>query len=338
LPRIDSCSLVVAAPDNSSYNIYLYGGRDPILGKIYDDIYILSMPSFTWQLMYTGQSARFGHTCHLVGNRQMLTVGGSLNLNVTSGCDWETKGVAIIDLSTKTWGSVFNAKAPAYTVTQDTVDVIGGTPKGNATMLAPVGGFANAQLNTIFFPPKKTAASPSGTASVGGSSGSNSASVPEPAKKVNGGAIAGGVIACLAVLGLIGLAVFLIMRRRQRNYQAAHSNPSSQHDEKDIEPVHELAGRNDYSELGGQQQQYSELGAAQHSELGAAPQYELAAPQQSYELATGTEQTKRISRKPSIELARSPSGDETELRTQQDALPLPSSKRSSLQPRTAGRT
>lgn len=30
LPRVDFCVVSVAAPDNSSYNIFLYGGKSPI--------------------------------------------------------------------------------------------------------------------------------------------------------------------------------------------------------------------------------------------------------------------------------------------------------------------
>lgn len=318
----------MAAPDNSSYNIYLYGGRDPVLGVLYDDIYILSLPSFTWQLMYTGKSARFGHTCHLVGNRQMITVGGSLSSNVTTGCDWEEKGVAIIDLSTKQWGSVFNANAAPYTVTQDTVNAIGGTPQGGATMLAPVGGFSDPKLQTIFFPPKK-AATPSGT--TGGSTASSS-SLPE--KKASGGAIAGGVIAGLAGLGLIvGLVFFLVRRHRQRNQQTLGSGQKNEH-EKGFPGAHELSGKTNYSELGSQTR-FAELSdQSAYAELGAAPHYELAAPQQSYELESGYNESKRISE---IKLARSPAGDETELRTQQETLPLPSSRRNSFQPGVAGR-
>jgi hypothetical protein len=77
--------------------------------------------------MYSGESPRYGHTCHLVANRQLLTVGGAANTNVTKGCDWENKSVGVMDLSTKTWGSIYNANAPAYEVTQDIVDKIGGT-------------------------------------------------------------------------------------------------------------------------------------------------------------------------------------------------------------------
>jgi hypothetical protein len=80
--------------------------------------------------MYSGDSPRYGHTCHLVGNRQLLTVGGALGTNITKACDWETKSVGIMDLSTNTWGSVYNAYAPAYEVTQVLVDVIGGSSVG----------------------------------------------------------------------------------------------------------------------------------------------------------------------------------------------------------------
>lgn len=77
--------------------------------------------------MFSGESPRFGHTCHLVANRLMLTVGGSLNVNVTKGCDWETKSVALMDLSSNRWGSVYDAFAPPYTVTGDLLPVIGGS-------------------------------------------------------------------------------------------------------------------------------------------------------------------------------------------------------------------
>ncbi|OCL11664.1 hypothetical protein AOQ84DRAFT_386674, partial [Glonium stellatum] len=103
-PRIDSCVVAISAPDNSSHNIYMYGGRDPTTSNItlYDDVYALSLPSFTWTNIYSGASPRWGHTCHVVGQRQMLTVGGSLN-KTYDGCDWEQRGVAIYDLSAALW-------------------------------------------------------------------------------------------------------------------------------------------------------------------------------------------------------------------------------------------
>jgi hypothetical protein len=125
--RVDSCIVAVAAPDSSSYNLYMYGGWDPTNGVMYDDVYVLTLPSFTWIKMFTGSSPRWGHTCHLVGNRQLLTVGGSLNMTLNTTCDWEFKSVAIMDLTTNQWGNVYNAFAAPYHVPFDIVDVVGGT-------------------------------------------------------------------------------------------------------------------------------------------------------------------------------------------------------------------
>jgi N-acetylneuraminic acid mutarotase len=75
--RIDFCTVAVSAPDNSSHHIYMYGGIDPITSTMYDDVYVLSLPSFTWTAVYTdGGSPRWGHNCHLANGRQMVTVGG----------------------------------------------------------------------------------------------------------------------------------------------------------------------------------------------------------------------------------------------------------------------
>jgi len=92
---------------------------------MYDDIYVLSLPSFTWTNIFNGQSPRWGHTCHVVGNRQLLTVGGLLNTS-TWGCDWENRGVAIMDLSSGEWGSTYNASAAPYQVPVKVVATIGG--------------------------------------------------------------------------------------------------------------------------------------------------------------------------------------------------------------------
>lgn len=89
-------------------------------------VYVLSLPSFTWINMYTGDSPRYAMTCHLVGNRQMITVGGAGSASITKECDWERKGVAIYDLSTLSWGSTFTHDAAAYEVPEKVTLKIGG--------------------------------------------------------------------------------------------------------------------------------------------------------------------------------------------------------------------
>jgi hypothetical protein len=52
--RTLGCSVVIAAPDNSSYNIYMMGGTTwfsspaSVGGHELDDMWILSIPSFNW--------------------------------------------------------------------------------------------------------------------------------------------------------------------------------------------------------------------------------------------------------------------------------------------------
>lgn len=117
----------------------MYGGYDPIQSIMYDDVYVLSLPSFTWTKVYSGDNPKFGHTCHVAGKRQMLSVGGALNASMyavettgklpdlsTTKCDrWG--GVGLFDLTNLTWGSFFNQHAPEYQVPNKVVDVIGGS-------------------------------------------------------------------------------------------------------------------------------------------------------------------------------------------------------------------
>lgn len=93
----------------------------------YDDVFVLSLPSFTWIQVYESVpgSPRFGHTCHLVGNRQMLTVGGAQK-KYSSYCDWESSGVAIYDMYALSWKSTFYHDANKYIVPENITDIIGG--------------------------------------------------------------------------------------------------------------------------------------------------------------------------------------------------------------------
>ena len=125
-PRADYCLVGATAPDNSSYNIYMYGGRDR--SQAFDQVYVLSLPSFKWMKLWEGDSPRWGHTCHAVGNSgsQMITVGGVPDTDFTNGCDWETKGVSIYDMSSGLWGSVYNAFDGEYQIPNAVSREIGG--------------------------------------------------------------------------------------------------------------------------------------------------------------------------------------------------------------------
>jgi len=95
-PRGLFCMVLASAPDNSSHNLYIYGGINEATRTYYDDVYVLSIPSFTWTMVYgEGNGPKYGHTCHLVGNRQMLTVGGIADQEYQRKYSWGQAALAL---------------------------------------------------------------------------------------------------------------------------------------------------------------------------------------------------------------------------------------------------
>jgi hypothetical protein len=199
----------------------------------------------------------------------MLTVGGNLSSNITKGCDWETKGVAIIDLSTKTWGSVFNAYAPAYEVTQEIVDKIGGSGRGGSTLKAPTDGFTDPSVQVLFARPKATT-SPT-------TSSTASPSAPASGKKSKGGAIAGGILGVLALIGILcGAALFFLHRKKKQQQQQLAEQMGA------MEAGGGMGATGPYSSP---DQQKAELAASGLPAYSASELPSLAAPVQYHELA-----------------------------------------------------
>lgn len=153
--------------------------------------------------VFRGTANRFGHTCHIVGNRQMITVGGIASPNITGTCDWESMGVAILDLTLMRWGSVFDSGAAPYQVNTMISDVVGGGPDGNATKLLPDGGWTSTGLARLF---------------TGSTNQTRPYSPPEDlsntARSAEIGAIVGGVVGGVAFLALIGVVAWKMKKTR----------------------------------------------------------------------------------------------------------------------------
>lgn len=109
----------------------MYAGWGSNLGSAalpFDEIYILTLPAFEWiKVQYSPAHPRHGHSCHTVGNRQMLVIGGvdsladstsseapSLDKATFATADQFTQGLAIFDMSTLTWSSEYDANAAVY--------------------------------------------------------------------------------------------------------------------------------------------------------------------------------------------------------------------------------
>jgi len=109
--RVNPCAVTAAAPDGSSYNIYMFGGQNLIPAgeqTQYDDMWILSVPSFTWiQVDMDGQSVpygRSGHTCD-IWNGQLVMVGGYVGDELSC----ESPGIYVFDLSNLEWVQQYTA-------------------------------------------------------------------------------------------------------------------------------------------------------------------------------------------------------------------------------------
>lgn len=168
--RVDPCAVVAAAPDGTSFNVYLYGGQNLIpFGDQtqYSDMYILSIPSFTWiKVDMDGQSeppARAGHSCN-IWDGQMVVVGGYVGQDIS--CD--SPGIYVFNTSTLKWtnsftslsGSPFSSGSSTsetaegdssiyqgsygYQVPAPVQAIIGGSSGGGATATQPAAGSATA--------------------------------------------------------------------------------------------------------------------------------------------------------------------------------------------------
>lgn len=245
--RVNPCAVAVSAADGSSTQVYMYGGQNLVpygQQKQYDDMWILTVPSFTWiQVDTTGQSvppARAGHSCS-VWNGQMVVVGGYVGQDLS--CD--SPGVYVFNTSSLTWQNNYNALDTndhlnrqasqqgdpsalqgsfGYEVPAKVQSVIGGDSVGSATVTAPAQSASQGPLATgkpLSYSVTQTnggIATQTSAPTTTGSDNSSGSSGP------NVGAIVAGVIAgCLALLAAYLLFCIWLYRKQlsvYKNYAA----------------------------------------------------------------------------------------------------------------------
>ncbi len=110
---------------------YLYGGMG--FGQNasgFDDLYILSMPSFRWIRWWTSSDGGVPHhtlSCNVVGG-QMLIIGGTFPLS--DKCDspvtWGTHNVDLGKKSGKMWND-YSPNITSYVVPPEVIAVVGGS-------------------------------------------------------------------------------------------------------------------------------------------------------------------------------------------------------------------
>ncbi|RDW76598.1 uncharacterized protein DSM5745_06590 [Aspergillus mulundensis] len=212
------CAVYASAPDNSSHNIYVYGGYDGInyLNPPVDTAYVLSLPSFEWIRLYTGDSRRLEgrryHNCVKPYPDRMLVIGGTILGGERSCIDG---AIRVFNLNS---GEFQNTYDPAiwseYEVPSLVSEQIGGNSSGFATRTSPA-TWTNESLSQLFATPytKPIAtwypyASDSSTAT---QDSDGSSGFPAWA-----GGLIGGLLGLLALCGIAGAAWWLRRRRRRR--------------------------------------------------------------------------------------------------------------------------
>ncbi|ROV88241.1 hypothetical protein VSDG_09031 [Cytospora chrysosperma] len=224
------CSGVTWADDQSSYNIYLYGGAGmPPDTAGYDDVYILTIPTFTWIKLYpnngsvTGQYPHHSMSCNVVNRSQMIIIGGTFPL--TDACDaapqWGTHNLVLgqqPDPGASPWQLFTPGLPAAYAVPDAVVSVVGGQRTGGATATTPPEGFDNTDLSVLMTKTASVAARtptraiPGAGATAGGGG-----------TRLSAGAIAGIAIGgAVALIGALAGLCMILIRRRRRQHQHQH--------------------------------------------------------------------------------------------------------------------
>jgi hypothetical protein len=105
------------ADDVSHVSRFIYGGLDEeSQEKALNDIYVLTLPGFQWFRANVTGTPREEHACAVVGNRQMIVVGG---VDTSNNTFWPTtdpwqNGLGVLDLPTLAWSDHFDSNASKY--------------------------------------------------------------------------------------------------------------------------------------------------------------------------------------------------------------------------------
>ncbi|KAK6344290.1 hypothetical protein TWF696_007931 [Orbilia brochopaga] len=152
--RMEHCIAVASAPDNSSHNIYMFGGSSGSsflnrkADKYYNELFILSIPSFRWirrvfEASDNAPAGRVQHTCHVYG-KNLLVLGGA-TLNNTNNCTWDE--LSILDMTTLTWRTDYSFSSAPYAVPEL---VMGSISNNGVVQSDPVNGWDDHDLQALF--------------------------------------------------------------------------------------------------------------------------------------------------------------------------------------------
>ncbi|KAK6353279.1 hypothetical protein TWF696_005254 [Orbilia brochopaga] len=184
-PGVGTCSVLISS--GSNHYVYVYGGSNRSAGQ--SQLAILTIPAFTWATVENDSfPSKVNAQCQLVGDRQMLIIGGSSSSGLND-CG-NNSFVELLDLSSLE--IVPNFPNPAPFVSPPSILGV------NAT--TPIDGWTDPELQKVYQIQYQTVAQ----------------------RKEGGGgtdkkAIIGGVVGGVAGVIIIGvIAIFFIMRSNRK--------------------------------------------------------------------------------------------------------------------------
>ncbi|KAI0390156.1 hypothetical protein F5Y17DRAFT_462060 [Xylariaceae sp. FL0594] len=244
--RAEFCAGVSSAPDDSSFQITIHAGFDLFHGRSFNDVYVLSIPSFRWikvqdrnnpDLLGNDQPGRNRHKCDVFNETSLIVTGGEITYGLGSvvslsdrGCNATYPPIKVLDTSTYTWRAEFDPSL-GYSVPSVVTAVIGGNSSGGAVVKAPAAGWDSGDLAAIFsqtvprdtYNPNASPDSPPGSY--------NPRPEDQSSGSLGGGAIAGIVVGAVVVIiaGILA-AVFCTRKRRwARRRKVAHLTTGAPH-------------------------------------------------------------------------------------------------------------
>ncbi|KAM3072453.1 hypothetical protein ACMFMG_009254 [Clarireedia jacksonii] len=226
------CAGATWAPDQSSYNIYLYGGAGFGANATgFDDVYILSLPSFKWIRWWTTSQPKPHNmlSCNVINGAQMIVIGGSFPGQQTN-CDannaWGTHNLDLGQQNPdKSMWNTYQPNLTSYVVPSAVISAVGGSPTGGATVVSPSAGFQANDLS-VYFSQKATSPVRSPTRSLVTATATPSTNPGGSSKNLSPAVIAGIVVAVLVgIAGALAGCLCLLRHRRRKVHVPEVSSP-----------------------------------------------------------------------------------------------------------------
>ena len=215
----------------------MYGGAGSATNDTeFDDIWVLSVPSFQWHRAGLNHILGRAHmACSVVGNRQMAIIGGYINGNfMDPDPDPWPLGLGIIDLSEMTFSDHFHADAPVYV-----------SPKGVKRWYSDNGHMAHNISNDVRDLFATSTSSDKGNSVTPTPTSTKSASNNYNGGTSHTGAIAGGVVGGFVALAAVLAGAWLRIRRHRRRQKTKMIKTASQ-PEADSRARYETEGKQIY--------------------------------------------------------------------------------------------